>query len=109
MRLIPNIKSDPANAASLKMAHFSNIGVTEVFLEATPTTMVSTVLMASALENRDFLYDILIGNNGSGILFFLGYSASILSSAMGVSRYLEYFFKIRIDLGLDCLGFSFME
>ena len=91
MRLIRNIKRNPENAASLKMAHFSNIGVTEVILEATPTTMVTTVLMASALENRDFLYDILIGNNGSGILFFLGYSASILSSAMGVSRYIEYF------------------
>ena len=50
MRLIRNIKRTPANAASMKMAHFSNIGVTEVFLEATPTTMITTVIFVLSLQ-----------------------------------------------------------
>ena len=69
------------------MAHYSTIGVTEVFLEAAPTTMVTTVLMASALLKQDSLLDVLIGRElWSAILFLLGYSASVLSSAIGVSR-----------------------
>ena len=47
--LIQNIKRNPSNAASLKMEHFSNIEVTEVFLEATPTTFVTTRLLISSL------------------------------------------------------------
>ena len=85
MRLIHKIQRTPANAASLKMAHFSNVGVIEVFLEATPTTMVTTVLMTSALLKQDSLIDVLIGKEWwSVIVFSLGYSASILSSAIGV-------------------------
>ena len=53
IRLIYNIKRTPKNAASLKMTHFSNIGVTEVFLEATPTTFISTFLLLSALFIED--------------------------------------------------------
>ena len=86
MRLIRNIKRTPENAASLKMAHFSNVGVIEVFLEATPTTMVTTVLMVRS-QKQDSLSDVLIGKEWwSVILFYLGYSASILSSAIGVSQ-----------------------
>ena len=85
MRLICNIKRNPANAASLKMAHFSNIGVTEVFLEATPTTFITTILLLSAGPNRG-LFDVLIGSGWSEILFYVGYVASVLSSAFGVSR-----------------------
>ena len=48
MRLLRNIKRNPANASSLKMAHFSNIGVTEVFLEATPTTFITSFLLFAA-------------------------------------------------------------
>ena len=89
MRLIRNIKRTPANAASMKMAHFSNIGVTEVFLEATPTTMVTTVLLELALNSEEGgLHALLIGRDGFSIgLFYVGFSASILSSTFGVSRY----------------------
>ena len=88
MRLIQNIKRTPANAASMKMAHFSNIGVTEVFLEATPTTFITTILLFSALfSDVNGFYDVLIGSSDqSAIIFFVGYAASILSSAFGVSR-----------------------
>ena len=84
----------------MKMSHFSNIGVIEVFLEATPTTFFTTVLLIkSTKESVDgSLKDVLWGNgnrgsgeelwkaNGKAILFLIGYSASILSSAFGVSR-----------------------
>ena len=82
MRLIQDIKKNPANAASLKMRHFSDIGVTEVFLEATPTTFITTFLLLLS-THQEGLHEVLIG---SGFLFHLGYLSSILSSAFGVSR-----------------------
>ena len=99
MRLIRNIKRTPANAASMKMAHFSNIGVTEVFLEATPTTMITTVIFVLSLQGRYVGYGdggglsaLLVGRSvWSAALFYVGYAASILSSAFGVSRYNQYF------------------
>ena len=86
-----NIKRNPANAATLKMEHFSNIGVTEVFLEATPTTFLTTILIGSSvsckLEALDCgLYNVVIGSGYSEELFLVGYVASIFSSAFGVSR-----------------------
>ena len=97
VKLIRNIKRNPSNAAKMKMSHFSNIGVIEVFLEATPTTFVTTVLLFTSLYDPDQsnnLKDVLWGNGNKGsgtevnamILFLFGYSASILSSAFGVSR-----------------------
>ena len=98
MRLIRNIKRTPANAALMKMAHFSNIGVTEVFLEATPTTMITTVIFVLSLQyNVGYgggLSALLVGRSvWSAALFYVGYAASILSSTFGVSRYniLKYF------------------
>ena len=91
MRLIRNIKSAPAKAASMKIAHFSNIGVTEVFLEATPTTFITTALLSSGLLQPSFGSDIL-SNILSTLLFLVGYAASILSSAFGVSKYIIFFY-----------------
>ena len=88
VRLIKNIKRNPENAGSLKIEHFSHIGVTEVFLEATPATFVTTILYVSSMSpSSGGLQMILFGMLGSfDVLFFLGYAASILSSAFGVSR-----------------------
>ena len=87
IRLISNIKRTPANAASLKMAHFSNIGVTEVFLEATPSTFITTILLFSAVYENQGLSVVLFGTDLlSNVIFHVGYAASILSSAFGVSR-----------------------
>ena len=91
MRLIRNIKRTPANAASLKMAHFSNIGVTEVFLEATPTTFITTVLLLTAMhpdQTNKGIRNVLIGSESNELdeLLLVGYTASILSAAFGVSR-----------------------
>ena len=88
MRLIQNIKRNPSNAASLKMEHFSNIEVTEVFLEATPTTFVTTVLLMASLPPGQLQFSIVLFGSDptSTVLFLVGYAASILSSAFGVSR-----------------------
>ena len=69
------------------MTHFSNIGVMEVFLESTPTTLITTVLLVLTLidEGGD-LFNLLIGRDDWSSIFFLGYAASILSSVFGVSR-----------------------
>ena len=48
MRLIHGIKKNPSKASKMKMDHFSQIGVTEVFLESTPTAFVMTVIWISA-------------------------------------------------------------
>ena len=88
-----NIKRNPENAASLKMEHFSNIGVNEVFLEATPTTFITTVILLTSTGPTpdEGLSNVLVGSYGSRsfVLFYMGYVASILSSAFGVSRYFE--------------------
>ena len=71
------------------MAHFSNIGVTEVFLEATPTTFITTtfLIVSTFYPSSEGLYNVILGGGpASVIMFFVGYAASILSSAFGVSR-----------------------
>ena len=71
----------------MKMAHFSNIGITEVFLEATPTTFITTILLISARKDvNQGLNDVLIGSGLSEVIFYVGYVVSVLSSAFGVSR-----------------------
>ena len=86
MRLIQNIRRNPENRATFKMKHFSNCGVTEVFLEAVPTTFITTLLIMSNLDSGN-LNRLLIGNSWlSLVLFWIGYVTSILTSAFGVSR-----------------------
>ena len=83
------------------MDHFSQVGVLEVFLEATPTAFLFLILTISglAIESDAFgsgLQQLLVGNffrsSGSGdvfqfILFCVTCASSIFSSAFGVSRY----------------------
>ena len=78
----------------MKMEHFSQIGVTEVFLEATPTVYVLTVIFLSAFwtNNTSGLRTQLFGNFYYGgeyttiVLFYLTYATSIMSAAFGISR-----------------------
>ena len=87
-----NINKNPSRASKMKMEHFSQIGVTEVFLEATPTVYVLTVIFLSAFDrNVPGLSTQLYGNiNGRDytyvVLFFLTYATSIMSAAFGISR-----------------------
>ena len=82
VRLMRKIKKNPMNAASLKMEYFRDLGVTEVFLEATPTTFITTVLFLISTDLLEGgLNEVLIGSGLSAKLFWVGYISSILSSA----------------------------
>ena len=79
------------------MDHFSQVGVLEVFLEATPTAFLYLILAVSGILNYDpssGLLQLLIGNWIGGlkdvdqfILFCVTCVSSIFSSAFGVSRW----------------------
>ena len=81
------------------MDHFSQVGVLEVFLEATPTAFLFLILTISGLSIsgvKSGLEQLLVGNffRSSGsrdvfqfILFLVTCASSIFSSAFGVSRY----------------------
>ena len=83
------------------MEHFSQVGVLEVFLEATPTAFLFIILAVSGLTNRgnNSLAQLLVGNflwSGYSIedkvqytLFCVSCASSIFSSAFGISRYLR--------------------
>ena len=73
------------------MDHFSQVGVLEVFLEATPTAFLFLILTISAFVIRvdgDDLEQLLVGSGGvfQFILFCITCASSIFSSAFGVSR-----------------------
>ena len=80
------------------MDHFSQVGVLEVFLEATPTAFLFLILTISGFSRSGVesgLEELLVGNfyrsSRSGdvfqfILFCVTCASSIFSSAFGVSR-----------------------
>ena len=97
--MIHGIKNNPSMASKMKIDHFSQIGVTEVFLESTPTAFVMTVIWISTQSrgttSSGTLRTLLLGYNYSNYpVFLLTYVTSILSAAFGISRY-THFFSIR--------------
>ena len=74
------------------MEHFSQVGVLEVFLEATPTAFLFLILTISGLSSGGLesgLGQLLVGGRGDVfqfILFCVTCASSIFSSAFGVSR-----------------------
>ena len=86
------------------MDHFAQIGVMEVFLEATPSAFLFLILIVSAVDR--YINNGLYGNNDNGLLvllwgpgvgtfwgnvqfalFFLSCGSSIFSSSFGVARW----------------------
>ena len=51
MRLIKKIKDEPSKSSKLKRDHYAQIGVIEVFLEATPSAFVFMILIVSTVDN----------------------------------------------------------
>ena len=89
-RLIIKIKRSPSQGPKLKMDHFSQVGVLEVFVEAAPTTFLLVVMIVTGLNSHgeDGLQQLLIGSGDvfQVILFCITCASSIFSSAFGVSR-----------------------
>ena len=72
------------------MEHFAQIGVIEVFLEATPSTFLLCVLLASSTTHEGLaegLNVLLVGSSlVQNAVFWLSFGSSIFSSAFGVAR-----------------------
>ena len=95
VRLIKKIKNEPSKSSKLKRDHYAQIGVVEVFLEATPSAFVFTILIVSTFTiNDEGLVFILRGpldgkfwGNVQFALFILSCGSSIFSAAFGVARW----------------------
>ena len=92
------IRENPSQASKLKMQHFANVGVHEVFCEAVPTTFLLIVISIVGLTGRpetSGLGIVLIGSSSiryfgddpvSSTLFVISCATSIFSAAFGTSR-----------------------
>ena len=102
LRVIGRIKKKPSQASKIKLDHYKNVGVIEVFLEAVPTAFILIVISYVGIydggnRSTDGLGYSLIGsgyvNNYSFdywslTLFFISCATSIFSAVFGMSRYL---------------------
>ena len=92
------IRENPSQASKLKMQHFANVGVHEVFCEAVPTTFLLIVISIVGLTGTyetSGLGMVLIGSDSIGsffydpvssTLFVISCATSIFSAAFGMSR-----------------------
>ena len=103
MRLIKKIKEEPSKSSKLKRDHYAQIGVMEVFLEATPSAFLFLILIVFTFSNANAegrdggvegLKLLLMGpldgtfwGNVQLALFILSCGSSIFSSAFGVARW----------------------
>ena len=98
-RVIRKIIESPLKASKIKRRHFATIGLKEVFLESTPTTLIITCMLIVGYRNNSTFAEglnyVLIGNWDLKfspdhvileILFCLTLASSMLSSAFGVAR-----------------------
>ena len=92
------IRKKPSQASKIKMNHFANVGVFEVFLESVPTTFLLILLSIvglTYLDETSGLGYVLIGSSDIGYffddpvsatLFIISCATSIFSAAFGMSR-----------------------
>ena len=91
------IKEEPSKSSKLKRDHYAQIGVIEVFLEATPSAFVIMILIVSTvtkdLGQAEGLALLLIGPLDGTFgaykdfaLFCVSCGSTIFSSAFGVTR-----------------------
>ena len=92
------IREKPSRASKLKMQHFANVGVHEVFCEAVPTAFLFIVLSIVGLSNTSEssgLGMVLFGGGNiyeffndpvSSTLFVISCATSMFSAAFGLSR-----------------------
>ena len=81
------------------MEHYAQIGVMEVFLEATPSVFLFLILyvrIKSHAPNEEGLDELLKGSNWvQELIFWFSFFSSIFSSAFGVARYSRL--QIRVE------------
>ena len=93
------IKESPSQASKIKINHYSNIGVFEIFLEAIPTAfllvLISIVGLSTEVDGTSGLSYVLIGvgyvdvfknDIWSFTLFCITCATSIFSAGFGMAR-----------------------
>ena len=92
------IKTSPSQASKIKIDHFSNIGVIEIFLESVPTAFILVLISIVGLSGSSDttgLGKVLIGANEIGFfgedlwsstLFCITCATSIFSAGFGMAR-----------------------
>ena len=94
---IKKIIENPAASPKLKREYYAQIGVVEVFLEATPTAFLYLNITLYGIHRGNIgtvlddegLMSLLIGTSNVQLaLFFLSFGSSVFSSAFGVARYI---------------------
>ena len=97
LRVVGRLKKNPSQASKIKLDHYANVGVIEVFLEAVPTAFILIVISTVGLSEKrstDGLGYALIGSGGlltvndlwSFSLFCISCATSIFSAVFGMSR-----------------------
>ena len=99
LRVMRRIKKSPSQAAEIKLNHFSNIGVIEIFLESVPSAFILILISIvgfSGGSNTSGLSKVLIGSesygsaygidHGSFILYWVTTSTSTFSAGFGMAR-----------------------
>ena len=96
------IKKSPSQASKIKINHFSNIGVIEIFLEAVPTAFILVLISivglvsVSEVDGTSGLSYVLIGAANAAYidndlwsftLFCITCATSIFSAGFGMARY----------------------
>ena len=85
VQVIRDIIRSPESKEERKRKHFANVAISEVFLEATPTVLLSFMLLAYIIQSKDVeALKVLRGSNA--VLFFISLFLSILSAAFGFAR-----------------------
>ena len=92
------IKTSPSQASKIKINHFSNIGVIEIFLESVPTAFILVLISIVGLtetSRTDGLGKVLIGSTDiryfgedlwSSTLFCITCATSIFCAGFGMAR-----------------------
>ena len=92
------IKTSPSQASKIKINHFSNIGVIEIFLESVPTAFILVLISIVGLTVESYtagLGNVLIGASDirffgedlwSSTMFCTTCATSIFSAGFGMAR-----------------------
>ena len=89
--MILAIIRDPGTGLKIRRLYDQNIGLNEIFIEAVPTTLILTYIIAfTRNSDSDNLDNIIFGETDLKVgLFILTYSLSIFSACLGLAKCLK--------------------